>query len=68
MHQGLYSQHFIFSATYEWAQEDKALHYTRQERLAMKSTLAYWAYLKVWEEKEVCLYEYHSKYVWQIVI
>ncbi len=32
--QGLYSQHFIFFVTYEFAQEARALHYTRLERIA----------------------------------
>jgi hypothetical protein len=34
-HQWLYSQHFIFSVTYEFAQWAWVLHWTRLERLAM---------------------------------
>jgi hypothetical protein len=32
--QGPYSQHFIFYATFQWAQKGRPLHYTRLERLA----------------------------------
>jgi hypothetical protein len=36
---GAYSQHFIFFATYEWAQLARLLPNTRLERLARTKTL-----------------------------
>jgi hypothetical protein len=36
---GPYSQYFIFFITYEWAQQARALHYTRLKRLPSDKTL-----------------------------
>jgi hypothetical protein len=42
---GLYSQHFIFSVTYKWAQYPKVLHYTRLEMLDHKHSGIYGSFL-----------------------
>jgi hypothetical protein len=49
---GLYSQHFIFFITYEWAQYVRVSHYTRLEKLVRENTLAYFAQLSVMKKRK----------------
>jgi hypothetical protein len=46
-----YSQYFIFSMAYEWAQQDRVLQYSRQESLAREKHTSFLGPFLIFEEK-----------------
>jgi len=53
--QGQYSQPFIFFVTYESAQKDRVLHYTREESFAREKHSRLLELLTSYEENKVLL-------------
>jgi hypothetical protein len=51
--QGLYSQHFIFTVTYEWAKETRMIHYIWLEGVAKDKDSSLLGPLVSYEENEV---------------